>query len=221
MAATAIVVGAAFLFFKLKASGFGLGDLTAWLNGLGPWAPVYWMLIVAAAVILIVPIPMIAAVSGFVFGPWLGPLYSLTGMEVGCLVAFLFGRLALAGKAGLWMARYPKLRRLNQGLETQGWKFISATRLLPGFPIKISNYAFGALGYSFQDFMLGNLLGLAPYQITGALAGSLLSDLATPGSVAALAREPVNLAVSVAGLAMGITLLVLSVRRAMRSLGEA
>lgn len=196
-------------------------SLTAWLEGLGPWGPLYWILIVTAAVFLLLPIPMIAALSGFLFGPVAGPIYSLMGMEAGGTLAFLLGRFFLSGKAGAWLEKNPKLKNLNRGLGSQGWAFILSTRLLPGFPVKISNYAFGGLGYPLGHFMVGNLVGLIPYQIAGALAGSLLSDISEPGSMAKMAREPLNLAVSVTGLIAAIILLVYCVRRAVRSMGDA
>jgi uncharacterized membrane protein YdjX (TVP38/TMEM64 family) len=215
------LAGAAYFIYAKRSGIPGISDLTAWLDGLGPWGPVYWILIVVAAVVLLLPIPMIAAVSGFLFGAVAGPLYSLAGMAAGCAIAFLLGRFFLSGKAAEWMEKNPKLRNLNRGLESQGWKFILSTRLLPGFPVKISNYVFGGLGYSLPDFLVGNLLGLIPYQVAGALAGSLVSDISAPGSLAALAREPLNLAVSVGGLIAAIILLVYCVRRAVRSMGDA
>jgi uncharacterized membrane protein YdjX (TVP38/TMEM64 family) len=218
--ASALAIAAYFLL-PFRAGIPSLRDLTAWLEGLGPWGPVYWILIVVAAVVLLLPIPMIAAVSGFLFGAVAGPLYSLAGMAAGCAIAFLLGRYFLSGKAAEWMEKNPKLRNLNRGLESQGWKFILSTRLLPGFPVKISNYVFGGLGYPLRDFLVGNLLGLIPYQVAGALAGSLVSDISAPGSLAALAREPLNLAVSVGGLIAAIILLVYCVRRAVRSMGDA
>lgn len=212
------LAGAAYLFSRFQDGTLSLQALTTWLEAMGPRGPFYWILIVTAAVVLILPVPMIAALSGFLFGALAGPVYSLAGMEAGCTIAFLLGRLFLSGKAGEIMDRHPKLRKFNRGLEGQGWTFILSTRLLPGFPVKLSNYAFGGLGYSLKDFMLGNLLGLAPYQIAGAFAGSLLSDISEPGSLKALARDPWNLGISVAGLAAAIVLLVVCVRRAVRAM---
>ncbi|MDQ3001673.1 MAG: VTT domain-containing protein [Fibrobacterota bacterium] len=218
----ALALGAAaYRFFPLRHEIPNLAVLTTWLEDLGPWGPFYWILIVIAAVVLLLPIPMIAVLSGFLFGPFAGPLYSLAGMEAGCTIAFLLGRFFLSGKAGAWLEKNPRLKNLNRGLGGQGWAFILSTRLLPGFPVKISNYAFGGLGYPLGHFMVGNLLGLIPYQIAGALAGSLLSDISEPGSMAKMAREPLNLAVSVTGLIAAIILLVYCVRRAVRSMRDA
>lgn len=217
----ALALGAAaYALFPLWNRFPSLPVFTAWVDGLGYWGPFYWILIVTAAVALVLPIPMIAAVSGFLFGAVAGPIYSLIGMEAGCTIAFLLGRFFLSGKAAALMEKHPKLGKLNRGLGSQGWSFILSTRLLPGFPVKISNYAFGGLGYPLGHFMLGNLLGLIPYQVAGALAGSLLSDISEPGSMARLAREPINLAVSISGLIVAIILLIYSVRRAVRSMAD-
>jgi uncharacterized membrane protein YdjX (TVP38/TMEM64 family) len=220
LAGALALAAAAALALWLRGHGFSLGALTAWLEGLGPWGPVYWMLIVLASVVFLLPVPILAALSGFLFGAIPGALYNVIGMSAGCTIAFLLGRLFLARRARFWMEKHPRLRAFNRGLENQGWTFILSTRLLPGFPIKASNYLFGGLGYPLKDFLIGSPLGLLPYQFTGAYAGSLLADLSDPGQLAAWSREPLGLAVSLAGLAAAAALLFYCIRRAVRGMRE-
>lgn len=220
LAGAAALVAVALLASWLAKQGYSLHAFTAWLQGLGPWGPAYWILIVIAAVVFLLPVPMLAALAGFLFGALPGTLYNVFGMSAGCAIAFLLGRLFFSEKARGWMEMHPRLRSFNRGLENQGWTFILSTRLLPGFPLKVSNYAFGGLGYPYRDFLIGNTLGIIPYQLTGAYAGSLLSDLSDPGKLAALTREPLGLAVSLGGLAAAAALLTFCVRRAMRAMRE-
>lgn len=166
------------------------------------------------------PVPILAALSGFLFGAIPGALYNVVGMSAGCVLAFLLGRFFLSRHAGRWIDKHPRLRAFNRGLERQGWTFILSTRLLPGFPIKVSNYLFGGLGYPLKAFLIGNFIGLMPYQFAGAYAGSLLADLSDPAQLAAWAREPLGLAVSVLGLVAALLLLAYCTRRAVRSMRE-
>jgi uncharacterized membrane protein YdjX (TVP38/TMEM64 family) len=206
----------AILYFRGQGPAFR--DILSWLEGLGPLLPLYWILLVAAAVMLLLPMPVIAPMGGFLFGAGLGTLYSVSGMVIGCTAAFLAGRRVLAGRTDAWLDRHPRLHDFNRGLEDQGWRFILSTRLLPGFPVKISNYVFGGLGYPLKAFVVGNLLGLLPYQVAGAYAGSLLSDISDPARLAALTRSPLNLSVSLGGLLVAVLLLVYCMRRAARAM---
>lgn len=220
LAAAAAAIAALALAYWLRQRGVSLGEFTQWLESLGPWGPAYWILIVAASVVFLMPVPILASLSGFLFGALPGTLYNVLGMSAGCIVAFWLGRIFLSRRAGKWMERHPRLKSFNLGLERQGWTFILSTRLLPGFPIKVSNYLFGGLGYPWKAFLIGNPIGLVPYQLVGAYAGSLLADLSQPGQLAAWSREPLGLAVSLAGLAAAGGLLFFSVRRAVRSMRE-
>lgn len=208
------------LAIRLHREGLRLDDLTAWLEGLGPWGPVCWILLVVAATVFLLPVPVLAALAGFLFGALPGALCNVFAMSVGGAVAFLAGRWFLADRAGRWLERHPRLRAFNRGLGRQGWTFILSTRLLPGFPVKLSNYLFGGLGYPLKDFLVGNPLGMLPYQLTGAYAGSLLADLSDPARLAAWTREPAGLAVSLLGLAGSAALLAYATRRAVRSMRE-
>lgn len=216
LAAALAAATLAVLYFR--GQGLGFRDVLSWLESLGPLLPLYWILLVAAAVVLLLPMPVIAPMGGFLFGAGLGTLYSVSGMVIGCTAAFLAGRRLLAGRTDAWMERHPRLQGFNRGLEDQGWRFIVSTRLLPGFPVKISNYVFGGLGYPLKGFVVGNLLGILPYQVAGAYAGSLLSDISDPARLAALTRSPLNLSVSLGGLVVAVLLLVYCIRRAARAM---
>lgn len=73
------------------------GDLRAWLLGLGPLAPLVYVLFYAAQ-ILIAPLPgnLLAVLAGYLFGFWNGLLLSLIGVSLGAglcvLIARRFGR---------------------------------------------------------------------------------------------------------------------------------
>ena len=63
---------------------------------------------------------------------------------------------------------------------------VLATRLLPFFPFKLSNYVFGWMRFPFAAFFWGTLLGLIPITMVSVSAGALVSDLsglANPGLI--------------------------------------
>ena len=65
----------------------------AWVEGLGGWGPVAIILLEMIQALL-APIPgqAIEAVSGYLYGPWLGTLYPMIGMAIGSFITFSLSR---------------------------------------------------------------------------------------------------------------------------------
>src|SRR6185295_4787220 len=70
------------------------------LEDLGPLAPIGYIILRIVGVILIIPSLPLDALSGAVFGPLLGTVYSVCGVAIGGMIAFhiarSMGREALA-----------------------------------------------------------------------------------------------------------------------------
>jgi uncharacterized membrane protein YdjX (TVP38/TMEM64 family) len=64
-----------------------------WIKGFGPWAPLVSIALNAAQV-LAAPMPgqIIGVANGYLYGTWLGTLYSMVGLIVGRALAMLLGR---------------------------------------------------------------------------------------------------------------------------------
>ena len=65
----------------------------AWVEGLGAWGPIGYLLVQAAQVV-VVPIPgtLFPPVGALAFGPWPALALSLAGMALGSAVVFLVAR---------------------------------------------------------------------------------------------------------------------------------
>src|SRR6516164_7383244 len=118
-----------------------LTTLDAWLASLGPWAPVAYVMLFALATVAFVPGVIFSLAGGALFGPFWGTLWNLTGATVGATLAFLIARYIAAD----WVARKAGglLKRLMDGIDAEGWRFIAFIRLVPLFPFNLSNYALG------------------------------------------------------------------------------
>jgi len=62
------------------------------LRSAGPLAPLLFVLLMAAAVVLPIPTFPLDVLAGQVFGPVLGTLYAVTGATLGAMVSFLLAR---------------------------------------------------------------------------------------------------------------------------------
>lgn len=134
------------------------------LDSLGALAPLVFMAAYAVAAVLFLPGSVFTIASGVLFGPWLGTVYSLLGATTGATAAFFIARYL----ASDWVAAKTggRLRRLVDGVEKEGWRFVALTRLVPLFPFNLLNYALGLTRIPWLQYVLATLVCMAP----GALA---------------------------------------------------
>jgi uncharacterized membrane protein YdjX (TVP38/TMEM64 family)/rhodanese-related sulfurtransferase len=143
---------------------FDVAALQTWVEGSGAAAPLVFIAVYAAATVLFLPGAVITMAGGALFGPVWGTLWNLTGATLGAALAFLIARYLGAD----WVARRagPRLSRLNDGVASEGWRFIAFVRLVPLFPFNLLNYALGLTRIAFLTYVLASALFMLP----GALA---------------------------------------------------
>lgn len=102
------------------------------MGNLGAWAAAAHVVLFALGTILFLPVAIFGRAGGLLFGPLWGTVYNLCGATLGATAAFLVGRYLAAD----WMRRRagPRLRRLIDGVEAEGWRFVVFVRLVPLFP---------------------------------------------------------------------------------------
>jgi uncharacterized membrane protein YdjX (TVP38/TMEM64 family)/rhodanese-related sulfurtransferase len=177
-----------------------LTALDAWLGSLGLWAPVGYVILYALATVAFVPGSLFGIAGGALFGPWWGSLWNLTGAALGATLAFWIARYI----AGDWIARRSRglLKRLIEGVDAEGWRFIAFVRLVPLFPFNLSNYALGLTHIPLRHYVIATLVCMAPgtiaytwlgYAGRGALGGeadAVRYGLLALGLLAAIALLP-------------------------------
>jgi uncharacterized membrane protein YdjX (TVP38/TMEM64 family)/rhodanese-related sulfurtransferase len=143
---------------------FDVAALQDWVEGAGAAAPLVFVAVYAAATVLFLPGAVITMAGGALFGPVWGTLWNLTGATLGASLAFLIARYLGAD----WVTRRAgtRLNRLNDGVASEGWRFIAFVRLVPLFPFNLLNYTLGLTRISFGTYVLASPLFMLP----GALA---------------------------------------------------
>lgn len=143
---------------------FDVAALQAWVEGAGAAAPLVFVAVYASATVLFLPGAVITMAGGALFGPVWGTLWNLTGATLGASLAFLIARYLGAD----WVTRRAgtRLNRLNDGVASEGWRFIAFVRLVPLFPFNLLNYTLGLTRISFGTYVLASALFMLP----GALA---------------------------------------------------
>ena len=134
--------------------------LDAWLASLGPWAPIGYVVVYALATVALVPGAIFGLAGGVLFGAIWGSLWNLLGATLGATLAFLLARYIAAD----WVAHKTGglLKRLIEGVDAEGWRFVALVRLVPLFPFNLSNYALGLTRIPLQHYVIATLLFMVP-----------------------------------------------------------
>jgi uncharacterized membrane protein YdjX (TVP38/TMEM64 family) len=180
--------------------------ISDWLQSLGPWAPLAYILIFLLAPALLLPGAPITIAGGAIFGPIWGTVYSAVGATGGATIAFLISR-HLAGEWAELKAR-GIVKRLKQGVEEEGWRFVAFTRLVPFFPFNLLNYGFGLTRIKLSHYVVASFFCMIP----GAAAYSLIGYA---GREVVLGGEGLMLKISVA---FGMMLFLSMLPRLLRQL---
>jgi uncharacterized membrane protein YdjX (TVP38/TMEM64 family)/rhodanese-related sulfurtransferase len=173
-----LMLVAAVTLAALHRDQINLTILDGWIRFLGPWAPVGYMALYALATVAFVPGVIFALAGGALFGPFWGSILNLTGATLGATFASLVARYV----AGNWVARKAGglLKRLIDGVDAEGWRFVAFVRLVPLFPFNLSNYVLGLTRIPLRDYVFATFVCMAPGAVAytwlghagrGALAG--------------------------------------------------
>ncbi len=159
----------------------GLDRLRDGISGFGAAAPVVFILIYVAATVAFLPATPLSLLAGLVFGPVLGTVWAVIGATIGATLAFLIGRYAARGLVENWTAENESVRRLDEGVERQGWRMLLVTRLVPVFPFNLQNYAYGLTKIGLGTYVLLTAVcivpGAAVYTFAGGSLASAQQDL--------------------------------------------
>ena len=193
--------------------------LLRWFDAQGAWAPLLFVLIMAAVVVLVLPGVLFTTGAGFVFGVVKGSVYVVIGTTLGASLAFLIARHLFGQRARQFVMSRARLRLVSEELTPQGWKIVLLTRLIPFFPGKISNYFFGLSSFSLRGYVGGSLLGFTPFSVHNAYLGSIAADLSTLGA-RNQARSPLEWTFYGAGFVATVIAVVYLNRLARRALAR-
>lgn len=152
-----------------------------------PLAPLWILLCYVAAAVIAVPITLLIATTGLVFGAGWGSAYAFAGTIIAASVSYLLGQWL--GRDAVRKLAGARVNRLSERVARRGIVAVVVLRLLPVAPFAIVNLVAGASHLRMRDFLIGTLLGMGPgILLTVAFAHQLVASLRHPtiGSFAVL-----------------------------------
>jgi phospholipase D1/2 len=124
-----------------------------------PFTPVVVIAFYAIAGLLI-PVTLLIAVTGIVFGPLYGALYAIIGSVASAVITYQVGKWI--GRDTVHRYLGERVNRVSQKIARQGILAMAIIRVLPIAPFTVVNVIAGASHIGLRDYMLGTLLGMSP-----------------------------------------------------------
>ena len=169
------------------AGRHAVGAVQRWVDGAGLAGPVLFVLAGAALGVALFPGHVIATVGGLLFGAVAGTALVLAAAVLGAGLCLLTARrlgaeavLSLLGPRGL---------RWRGWLQENGFGAVLASRLAPGIPAGVVNYAAGLTGIRSRAFLAAVALGALPKTIAYVALGGALSRSRCPRAARSRSRS--------------------------------
>lgn len=169
----AVVAG---LFLAGRQAGGYVPRFAQWVEGLGVWGPIVFILGYAVAAVAFIPGSLLTLAAGAIFGLAKGTVYTLIGATLGACAAFLVARYGARGAIERRIAGNAKFSAIDKAVGREGFKIVALLRLSPVFPFNLLNYALGLTKVSFWQYAAASIAmlpGTLLYVYYGKAAGSL------------------------------------------------
>jgi uncharacterized membrane protein YdjX (TVP38/TMEM64 family) len=215
-----VVVALAVLIVLGREAGGYIPQFAQWVNGLGVWGPVVFIIGYALAAVAFVPGSLLTLAAGAIFGLTQGVLYVFIAATLGSSLAFLVSRYVARRAIERRIASNPKFAAIDRAVGAQGRKIVFLLRLSPVFPFNLLNYGLGLTRVSFTDYITA-AVGMLPGTLLYVYYGKLAGDVAALAGGAAPEKGAGYYAVLVLGLVATIVVTTLVTRTARRALQEA
>lgn len=172
------------VFFLAK--NFGLfhylknrDELERVIKDMGGLAPaVYIVIYIIVTLSCVSPVPL-AIVGGIVFGGLLGVFYTIIGAGIGLSLSFLIARYVARDFIEKKFGKSEIFKKVENGVENDGWFMLAVTRFLPIFPFGLQNYLYGLTSIKFGLYSILSTLFILP----GTTAFILLGGAVASGDI--------------------------------------
>jgi uncharacterized membrane protein YdjX (TVP38/TMEM64 family) len=218
-----IVVGAVAVVGLIalgRQVGAYLPQFALWVNGLGVWGPVVFILGYVVASVAFVPGSLLTLAAGAIWGIFPGVPYVFLAAVLGASAAFLVARYVARAAIERRLAGNRRFAAIDQAVGVQGRKLVFLLRLSPVFPFNLLNYALGLTSVRFIDYVVASI-GMLPGTFLYVYYGKLVGDLAALAGGAAVEKGTGYYIMLAVGLVATIVVTTLVTRTAQRALREA
>jgi len=217
--AAALVAVVGLIFLGRQVGGY-IPVFAAWVDGLGVWGPLVFILAYALAAVAFVPGSLLTLAAGAIFGLVSGTVLVFIAATLGSSIAFLVSRYIARDAIARRVSANPKFAAIDRAVGAQGRKIVFLLRLSPVFPFNLLNYGLGLTQVRFTDYVMASV-GMLPGTLLYVYYGKLAGDVAALAGGAAPEKGVAYYAVLVVGLLATVAVTTVVTRTARSALREA
>jgi uncharacterized membrane protein YdjX (TVP38/TMEM64 family) len=214
----ALVLLGALFFFGRQAAQY-VPRFAAWVDGLGFWGPLVFILGYALATVAFIPGSLLTLAAGALFGLGRGTLYAFLGATLGASAAFLIARYGARKPIERKIAGNAKFEAIDRAVSQEGLKIVALLRLSPVFPFTLLNYALGLTQVKFRDYLLA-CLAMLPGTLLYVYYGKAIGSVAAVAGGASIEKGTAYWVSLGIGLAATIAVTTLITRLAGKALRQ-
>jgi len=214
-----VVAAVALMLVAGRRLGALIPAFTTWVDGLGVWGPVAFVVGYAIATVAFVPGSLLTLAAGAVFGLGKGTALVLVAATLGASAAFLVSRYAARGLVERRLAGNERFAAIDRAIGTEGRKIVLLLRLSPVFPFNLLNYALGLTRVRFADYLVASI-GMLPGTLLYVYYGKVAGDVARLAGSPAVPRGAAYYGFVALGLVATVIVTTLVARTARRALQE-
>jgi uncharacterized membrane protein YdjX (TVP38/TMEM64 family) len=215
-----VVVALSFAAYVLPIKDW-LKSFIEWVQHLGPWGIVIFIVAYAVATVLFLPGWIFTVSAGLIYGIVGGTLVALSGAVIGASLAFLIARYLLRRNIEEYSNKSPRFKAIDQAIGKEGWKIIGLLRLSPLIPFNFSNYFYGITSVSFGAYVVVSAICMIPGTLLYAYLGAIGKASVSGGTSQRSGWQYVLLAVGLVAT-IAVTILVSRIaRNALKKSGAA
>jgi uncharacterized membrane protein YdjX (TVP38/TMEM64 family) len=165
-------------------------EITHLIENAGAIGPILYIVFYLFRPLIFFPATLLTAISGALFGPVGGIIYTMIGENLSANFSFIVGRYFMKDISRKLMSKNTLVSKVDCSFRDNGFISVLIMRLV-FMPFDLVSYMSGACDLKQKDFALGTVLGIIPGLVTFVLIGSSFSN-------------PYNLLLAVVFLVIGI-----------------
>jgi len=135
----------------------------------------YGGIFITTAVCALPAATLLTLTAGFFFGTIPGFIYTIIAAAIGATASFFLMRYLLADYVQHHYQQH--LRRFNQAVRKQGYRYLFMIRLVPVMPFFLANIVASCLPISWRVFIITTTFGIMPITAVYAYAGKQLCTI--------------------------------------------
>jgi uncharacterized membrane protein YdjX (TVP38/TMEM64 family) len=152
------IIAAIYLMRFTPVKGYLTAEaLGHFLEKVGMWAPIVYMVVYAVGVCFFLPGTLLTGLGAAIFGAYWGFLYVWVGAMFGASAAFWIGRTL--GREFAASLIGDRLKKYDNAIERNGFATVLYLRLVY-FPFTLMNFGMGLTKVRFWDYLFGTGLGI-------------------------------------------------------------